>query len=305
MATGHFGLDSAADARTYYPQAVTAFGSPAFIGRYLPIYAITPAERDYIHGQGVAILPLWNHDQNGVNIRSASVAVGRAEASEACIQWGALGLPKGRVIVYDVEAGMFLSPTALQGWIEGCHAAGYVAGVYLNPPGGNNHSVGYQQARAATQGLPCVHFTSQYELFANNGVPQHEFLVDAQHAAAVPGYEAECVFWQSYENNLGGIVDLDVCTDAGLTFLWHPAPVAPPTPPTYRTRLRVALKAQANHGPDLAIDEHDRPVMLELGAVVVPVSTVTTAGELWRGVTIPGTKIHGYLLARDIVVDAV
>jgi hypothetical protein len=93
-----------------------------------------------------------------------------------------------------------------------------------------------------------------------------------------------------------------------MALLWHPAPVvppSPPTPPTYRTKDRVALKTAANHASAIAIDPNERPVMLELGAVVVPVSTVTTAGELWRGVTIPNSPIHGYLLARDIVKDAV
>jgi GH25 family lysozyme M1 (1,4-beta-N-acetylmuramidase) len=91
---------------------------------------------------------------------------------------------------------------------------------------------------------------------------------------------------------------------AGLRALGKPAPV-PTAPPTYRTAARVALKAHANHGPDLAIDERDRPVILERGSEVVPGAEVTVAGEVWRAVTIPNTPIHGYLLSQDIVEDAV
>lgn len=91
---------------------------------------------------------------------------------------------------------------------------------------------------------------------------------------------------------------------AGLRALGKPAPVPPP-PPTYRVNARVALKTEPNHGSSIAIDEAHRPVMLELGAVVVPVSTVSTAGEVWRGVTILQTPIHGYLPASTIVADPV
>jgi hypothetical protein len=59
MTQGHFGLDSAADARTYLDRAVAAYGKVEFLGRYLPVYSITVEERDYIHGQGVAIPALW------------------------------------------------------------------------------------------------------------------------------------------------------------------------------------------------------------------------------------------------------
>ncbi|HXT35026.1 MAG TPA: glycoside hydrolase family 25 protein [Chloroflexota bacterium] len=91
---------------------------------------------------------------------------------------------------------------------------------------------------------------------------------------------------------------------AGLRALGKPSP-APVIPPTYRTAARVALKTAPNHASPIAIDPSRRAVILERGSEVVPVSSTTTAGDLWRGVTIPQTPIHGYILQKDIVEDAV
>lgn len=299
MPSGNFGVDSAGYATDYYDRVVQAFGPVAWWGRYLPVYSLTPAERDFLHSKGVAILPLWNNDQSGAVIGSGSVERGRAEAVLACAAWRALGLPAACVVITDVESNMFLSSQALQGWIEGCHAAGYVAGVYLNPINGTNHTAGYQDARAATVGIPCVHFTSQRELYAYQDVPQHAFIIDSNHAAAVPGYENECYFWQSWENSLGQTVDLDCASDAGLALMWG---ATPPPPPVKHVTVPGSLKTQASHSSSVAIDPHGKPVYLEVGATVQPTGQTAHTDDSWVEVHLvaPEAQVHGWLVAANI-----
>lgn len=302
---GHFGIDSAAFSTGYYDQAVAAFGKPEFIGRYLPVYALTPEERDFIHGKGAAILALWNRDQSGAMIGSGDVQAGKDEAAAACAAWGTIGLPKGCAIFTDVENNMWLSGAALQGWIEGCHVAGYVAGVYLNPPNGRNHAAGYQWAREQTQGLPCVQFTSQNELYANQDKPQHVFLVDGSHASSVPGYEGECVTWQTWENSLNQTVDLDCASDVGFALMWHATPPAPPKPKypyAGMVKVRSALKAadeqtkKPSHATPTAIDEKHRPVVLEIGAVILITGDDVITDDDWVPCKLPApSQVHGFL----------
>jgi hypothetical protein len=226
-------------------------------------------------------------------ISSGKYDLGYAEGLAAAAAWKALGLPAGRVIITDVEIDMFLSGAALQGWIVGVDHEGYVPGVYLNPINGNNHSAGYQWARRQTAMFPCAHYTSQRELFANQDKAIHEFVIDGTtNAAAVPGYEHECAYWQTWENTWGAI-DLDCARD--LMLMWG---ATPPVQTVYHVVQPGALKVQPNHGSGVAIGTNGEHLdRLEPGTTLTRTGDdVVTTGEKWLPCRLdrPDQVAHGY-----------
>jgi hypothetical protein len=265
---------------------------------------ITPAEVAEIHAAGLALLLIAN-DTSAAGVagsyQDGTASGQRALAAARAIQPPGLELG-GIAISVDWEANMAPSAAWAHGFMDAISAAACVACFYLNPniPA---HAAAYQGARAA--GGKAVYWSSEPEWTAWFDTVRTEFT-----PTLIAGYEAGALYHQYSENNLGGIVDLDVATDAGLALLWHPAPVVPPpppaTPPTYRTNARVALKTAPSHASPIAIDENHRPVLLELGAVVLPDFTAHPSnGEVWRAVRLPNSPVHGYLLRSSIVADPV
>jgi hypothetical protein len=238
-----FGLDSAADSRTVLAAAEEKYGAAAVIARYLRTIervstGLCAEEIAYLHAQGKAIALICNDDQDGSGIGSGETAPGAALAGGACLLAKQLGAPSGTRIFFDVEAVFRFTLSAALAIAQRVVADGYRPGFYLNPIGGVDHSSGYQALRAAAPSLDVVYWTSENQWTADVDTPISDFLVDVNHAAAVAGYESECVGWQTAINRPPG-VDLDCWRN--LDGLWTPAPVS------YRIIQACALKPTPDH----------------------------------------------------------
>jgi hypothetical protein len=132
----------------------------------------------------------------------------------------------------------------------------------------------------------------------------------AWNPATPPADPSAVVGWQFMEAPSAiPNIDGNLWTEEAYGLAWGNAPVVPPlppAPPTYRTNARVALKTAPNHSSPIALDENHRPVLLELGAVVLPDFTAHPSnGEEWSAVRLPNSPVHGYLLRSSIVADPV
>ena len=248
-----FGLDSAGDSRTWLAAAEAKYGPAAVIARYLRTWpdvstGLCVEEIAELHAQGKAIALICNDDQDGSIIASNDRVRGQALAEGAVALAQQLGAPLGTRIYFDVEAGFRFTVTAALGIAQQTIAQGYRPGFYLNPIGGIDHSSGYQQLRADAPALDVVYWTSENQWTADVDTPISDFLVDVNHAAAVAGYESECVGWQTAINRPPG-VDLDCWRS--LDGLWTPAGAPASAGRSYRIKTACALKGQPDHGPQV------------------------------------------------------
>jgi hypothetical protein len=272
-----FVMDMASDSRRVLDKAIAVYGKPEAVLRYLPVFPVTPDEIVSIHARSMSLGALWNGDQYGAVIGSNNAAMGAAEAGRAVAAWKALGLPPGCTIIFDVETSfLFTAPVAI-GIIETVHAGGYVPGFYLNPPNGRNHAAGYQEARKATQSIPCVHFSCQTCL--NDYKPHSSFVIgDYPNARAVPGYEAECIGQQTSIQTYD--VDLDVFKD--LSLFW------PVKKLVWSVRTDCDLKQEPNHDPGTV-------ARLKAGALVEPDPPITT-----HWVHVHTSHYSGWILGENL-----
>lgn len=112
------------------------FGTPQFIGRYIDALAFSPisaSEASFIHSKGIHILPILS-DFGG----DTGLSTGVSRANDAIAKAHALGIPKGTVLVVDIEAGEAVDAGYVEGWSNTIVAAGYTAGYYENPFAGSS-----------------------------------------------------------------------------------------------------------------------------------------------------------------------
>lgn len=304
--SGHAGIDCAGYANAgAVAQARAAYGAFDFCGRYLPDYGPSTDELAFLKAEGLAVLCLWN----GVNATTCGYgyAYGYQQGQLAATGWGNLGAPKGVAIYVDIEQPWSPSGEFLHGWLDGCHASGYVGGAYINPQYGANHAASWAYARRQSS-APGVVYTSQNEVYANQNRLVHDFALGPNAAAAVPGYEDDSVIWQTWENNLNGLVDLDCASDRGYSLMWGGTAPAPPKP-TYPQDAHVTapgmLKSAPSHGSSAAKDPHHKDVFLERGAQVVILAAPEQTDDLWQRVQLinPEQVVHGFFLARSLAGD--
>lgn len=111
------------------------YGTPQFIGRYIDARSFSPmsaSEASFIHGQGIHILPILS-DFGGDTSRSTGVS----RANDAIAKAQALGIPKGTILIVDLENGSAVDAGYIEGWYDTVTAAGYTAGYYENPLSGS------------------------------------------------------------------------------------------------------------------------------------------------------------------------
>lgn len=107
------------------------FGTPQFIGRYIDARSFSPmtaTEASFIHSRGIHILPILS-DFGGDTGKSTGVS----RANDALAKAQTLGIPKGTVLIVDLETGSAVDAGYIEGWYNTVTAAGYTAGYYENP----------------------------------------------------------------------------------------------------------------------------------------------------------------------------
>jgi peptidoglycan hydrolase-like protein with peptidoglycan-binding domain len=107
------------------------FGTPQFIGRYIDAISFSPintSEAAFIHSKGIHILPILS-DFGG----DTGFSTGVSRANDAIAKAHALGIPKGTILVVDIENGSPVDAGYVEGWYNTIAAAGYTVGYYENP----------------------------------------------------------------------------------------------------------------------------------------------------------------------------
>lgn len=104
--------------------------------------------------------------------------------------------------------------------------------------------------------------------------------------------------WEAYIPGILGNVDGDVLERdiMGLKALGKPAPVL-----TWAVAKSGALKQQASHSSAVAIGPDHKPFPpLTVGTIVVPTGPVVTTDDVWQGIKIPHSPVHGYYVAANL-----
>jgi peptidoglycan hydrolase-like protein with peptidoglycan-binding domain len=112
------------------------FGTPQFVGRYIDARSFSPmtaSEASFIHSRGIRILPILS-DFGGDTSRTTGVS----RANDALSKAQALGIPKGTILIVDLENGSAVDAGYIEGWYDTITAAGYIAGYYENPLPGSS-----------------------------------------------------------------------------------------------------------------------------------------------------------------------
>ncbi len=128
------------------------FGTPQFIGRYIDAISFSPmsaSEASFIHSQGIHILPILS-DFGG----DTTYSTGVSRANDALSKAQSLGIPKGTILVVDLEAGSAVDAGYIEGWYDTIHAAGYTVGYYENPyPGSSEFNGAFCSAIGGDSGV--------------------------------------------------------------------------------------------------------------------------------------------------------
>jgi len=128
------------------------FGTPQFVGRYLDAISFSPmtaSEASFIHSVGIHILPILSDFGGDIGFNT-----GVARANDAIAKAHALGIPKGTILVVDIEAGQAVDAGYIEGWNNTIAAAGYTVGYYENPlPGSSEFDGAFCAAVGSDSGV--------------------------------------------------------------------------------------------------------------------------------------------------------
>lgn len=108
--------------------------------------------------------------------------------------------------------------------------------------------------------------------------------------------------WTGRVTGLSGDVDMSVFDgdlDA-LRALGKPVP-KPQYPYTTACAMRGDMKSQPSHKSNDAIDEHEKPVVVEQGATLIVTGADTHTDDVWRPVHLPApSNVHGWMLPKFV-----
>ncbi|GCE02943.1 glycoside hydrolase domain-containing protein [Dictyobacter aurantiacus] len=122
---------------SFLAQIKKSYGTPQFVGRYLNAKTFSPmnaSEASYIHSQGIRILPIQSDFGSDVGYNN-----GVTHANDALTKARALKIPKGTVIIDDIESNSAVDAGFIEGWYTTISSAGYTVGYYENPYAGSSH----------------------------------------------------------------------------------------------------------------------------------------------------------------------
>ena len=204
---------------------VLAYGTPDFWGRYLTdtvcpgITATEVAAAQYKH---MGILPIYNdYDCSAV----VGYQTGLGYAASAAAAAHRLGIPKGRVLMVDIEPPGAACPGAanvdanfILGWFDGINDAGYVPGYYGNGTGGSEFASAWCSAHDIQPVIAENSFLWSFEPslsdpYSKAGAPAYQ--------PYQPGCAARVAAWQ-YELSGGSTLDVDMDEALATLPLWFP-----------------------------------------------------------------------------------
>ncbi|WP_134686605.1 glycoside hydrolase domain-containing protein [Brevibacillus migulae] len=133
-----WGVDSAAHVTADLYQCVLRnFGKPRVWGRYLTTVpnaseGLTPAEINFIHRQGIKILPIYNQFRAAVGFQRGQIV-----ARNAVFHARRLRAPKGITLFANVERFFDIDEAWIRGWVDAMYPSGYRPGIYCDPVRGD------------------------------------------------------------------------------------------------------------------------------------------------------------------------
>jgi peptidoglycan hydrolase-like protein with peptidoglycan-binding domain len=137
---------------SFLSQVVNNLGTPQFIGRYLDAITFSPmnaSEASYIHSNGIHILPILS-DFGG----DTGYNTGISRANDAIAKAQALGIPRGTILVADIENNSPVDAGFVEGWYSTIAGAGYTVGYYENPyPGSSGFNSSFCAAMSANSAI--------------------------------------------------------------------------------------------------------------------------------------------------------
>jgi len=209
-----------------FSATVAKIGTPEFWGRYLTdtvCPGISSAEVALAARHHMGILPIYN-EYNCSNV--SYYDTGHAYAVEAADAARRIGIPRGIVLVIDIEPPGAACPGAvdvdgafIEGWYDGVKAAGYVPGYYGNGTAGSEFASAWC---ASVSKRPAIAADSELWSF------QPSLLGDFNKPTA-PGYspyDTGCTgnmeIWQ-YVLSAGSVPDVDQDEALSTAPLWYPS----------------------------------------------------------------------------------
>lgn len=126
-----WGVDSASIVNEQlYSCILDNFGDPAYFGRYLETkdgvsYGLSQEEVDFLHENGVKLLPIYNHFINATTYEK-----GVAEAEQAISYAQKINIREGVYIFADIEPDYPVDKEFIRGWTETILDSPYKPGIY-------------------------------------------------------------------------------------------------------------------------------------------------------------------------------
>ncbi|TME59014.1 MAG: DUF1906 domain-containing protein [Chloroflexi bacterium] len=214
----------AAGASGLYPEVNSILGTPDFWGRYLtdtgncPGISSTEVAAAASHHMG--ILPIYNdYDCSAVSGHDT----GQGYATNAASAAVSLGIPKGTVLVIDIEPpGPWCSggidAAFVQGWYDGIIAAGYAPGYYGDGTASSTFASAWCSAVADSPKVAKDSYLWSFEPSLTEGYTKAWSPVWQPNQVGCAGTTAA---WQ-YELSAGGTPDVDSDEALSKMPLWYP-----------------------------------------------------------------------------------
>ncbi|WP_083402459.1 glycoside hydrolase domain-containing protein [Bacillus sp. MUM 116] len=126
-----WGADSATKVDKAFLKCVKEnYGKPAVFGRYLETkegisLGLTQKEVDFLHGQGIKVIPIFNHFTDATVYKK-----GVSEAKEAITYAKKIEIPKGTAIFADIEPKFPVDDGFIRGWVDTLMKSVYKPGIY-------------------------------------------------------------------------------------------------------------------------------------------------------------------------------
>ena len=207
-----------------YPQVNSILGTPDFWGRYLTDTGNCPgigsAEVAAAASHHMGILPIFNdYDCSAVSGHDT----GQGYANNATAAAASLGIPKGTVLVIDIEPpGPWCSggidPAFVQGWYDGITAAGYAPGYYGDGTGSSTFASAWCGAVASRPQIAADSYLWSFEPSLTEGYTKSWSPVWQPHVVPCAG---QTTAWQ-YELSAGATPDVDSDEALSKMPLWYP-----------------------------------------------------------------------------------
>ncbi|WP_156288742.1 glycoside hydrolase domain-containing protein [Oceanobacillus salinisoli] len=191
------------------------YGRPVFWARYLTTVpnaseGLTTEEINFLRGENIKILPIYNDFREAVGYRQGAVA-----SANATFHAARLGFPRGTYIFANVERFFNVDPAWIRGWVESMYNSGYKVGIYNDPVEGDFDEAFCQAARENNQvQIQSVLWSAEPEIGTTSPNQAPSFNPET------PNCESNVWLWQYGRDSEACPIDTNLADDRILPSLW-------------------------------------------------------------------------------------